>query len=50
MPFSFFVRQNINDILYAKKLLGRPKDFQDLINFKPYSKLNNNFKCVVNYG
>ena len=42
--------QNINDILYAKKLLGRPKDFQDLINFKPYSKLNNNFKCVVNYG
>lgn len=41
--------QDINDILYAKKLLERPKDFQDLINFKPYTRLNNNGKCVVNY-
>lgn len=41
--------QDINDILYAKKLLERPKDFQDLINFKPYTRLNNNGKCVVKY-
>lgn len=41
--------EDINDLLYAKKILGRPKDFQDLINFKPYNKLNNNFKCVINY-
>lgn len=41
--------QDINEILFTKRLLGRPKDFQDLINFKPYTRLNNNGKCVVNY-
>lgn len=41
--------QEINEILFTKRLLGRPKDFQDLINFKPYTRLNNNGKCVVNY-
>ncbi len=42
--------QDINDVLFTKRLLGRQKDFQDLINFKPYSKLDNDNKCVVNYG
>lgn len=41
--------QDINEILFTKRLLGRPKDFQDLINFKPYTKVINNNKCVVNY-
>lgn len=41
--------QDINEILFTKRLLGRPKDFQDLINFKPHTRLNNNGKCVVNY-
>lgn len=41
--------QDINEILFTKRLLGRPKDFQDLINFKPYTRLNNNGKCVVDY-
>lgn len=41
--------QDINEILFTKRLLGRPKDFQDLINFKPYTRLNNNGKCIVNY-
>lgn len=41
--------QNINDILYTKRLLGRPKDFQDLINFKPYIKLNNDGKYKIKY-
>lgn len=41
--------QDINEILFTKRLLGRPKDFQDLINFKPYTRLNNNGKCVVEY-
>lgn len=41
--------QDINEILFTKRLLGRPKDFQDLINFKPFSRLNNNSKCVVEY-
>lgn len=42
--------QDINEVLFTKRLLGRPKDFQDLINFKPYKRLYNNNKCVVNYG
>lgn len=46
---SIFKVQDINEILFAKKLFGRPKDFQDLINFKPYTKVINNNKCVVNY-
>lgn len=29
--------QDIEEILYNKRLLGRPKDFQDLINYKPYN-------------
>lgn len=46
---SKFKIEDINDIIYAKKLLGRYKDFQDLINFKPYTRLNNNGKCVIDY-
>lgn len=41
--------QDINEILFTKRLLGRLKDFQDLINFKPNTRLNNNGKCVVEY-
>ena len=46
---SIFKVQDINEILFFIYLFGRPKDFQDLINFKPYTKVVNNNKCVVNY-
>lgn len=40
--------QDIGDILYSKTLLGRPKDYRDLIDFKPYNYINNqNTKCVT---
>lgn len=36
--------QDINDVFYAKRLLGRPKDFQDLINFIPKQHIDNTDK------
>ena len=30
--------QEISDQFYAKTLLGRPKDYRDLINFVPYDR------------
>lgn len=41
--------QEIEDILYAKTLFGRPKDYKDLINFKPYNYdvTFQNSKCIT---
>ena len=41
--------QEIGDILYSKTLLGRPKDYRDLINFKPYNYdiAFQNSKCIT---
>lgn len=39
--------QEIGDILYSKTLLGRPKDYRDLINFKPFDNIIfQNYKCI----
>lgn len=47
-PLNTFV-QEIGDILYSKTLLGRPKDYKDLINFKPYNYdiAFQNSKCIT---
>ena len=41
--------QDVGDILYSKTLLGRPKDYRDLINFKPYNYdvTFQNSKCIT---
>ena len=42
--------QDVGDILYSKTLLGRPKDYRDLINFKPYNTYDitfRNSKCIT---
>lgn len=42
--------QDVGDILYSKTLLGRPKDYKDLINFKPYNTYDitfRNSKCIT---
>ena len=41
--------QDVGDILYSKTLLGRPKDYRDLINFKPYNYdvAFQNSKCIT---
>lgn len=41
--------QDVGDILYSKTLLGRPKDYRDLINFKPYNYdiTVQNSKCIT---
>ena len=41
--------QDVGDILYSKTLLGRPKDYRDLINFKPYNynAIFKNSKCIT---
>ena len=46
--FDIFV-QDVGDILYSKTLLGRPKDYRDLINFKPYNYdvTFQNSKCIT---
>lgn len=41
--------QVLEDIIYTKRLLGRPKDFQDLICFSAFAKNNITNKCVLNY-
>lgn len=41
--------QNVNDILYTKRLLGRIKDFKDLMMFKPHFTLVPDVKCQVKY-
>ena len=46
-PLCIFV-QEIGDIFYSKTLLGRPKDYKDLINFKPYDAvIFQNSKCIT---
>ena len=41
--------QDVGDVLYSKTLLGRPKDYRDLINFKPYNYdvTFQNSKCIT---
>ena len=41
--------QDINDILYTKRLLGRPKDFEDLRLFVLHRRLTNKGKVFVDY-
>lgn len=39
--------QDIEDLIYSKTILGRPKDYKDLINFKPYKIIPHvSKKCV----
>ncbi len=41
--------QNPVDILYNKRLLGRRKDFIDIINYKPYYYIDNTDKCQIEF-
>lgn len=41
--------QNIEGIIQSKRLLSRHKDFQDLINFKPFKRYTTTNECKIVY-